>query len=92
MSGAPIPVPFSDIGKFANDVSDSTPAELAQLILAAPEQRLLSRHQRLVSWLRSVVADRPANLEVKSKAPNGVTFNVRGKSAHDGPISGSVSF
>ncbi|KAI1629702.1 voltage-dependent anion channel [Exophiala viscosa] len=32
-----------------------------------------------------------ANLEVKSKAPNGVTFNVKGKSAHDGPISGSVS-
>jgi hypothetical protein len=33
----------------------------------------------------------PANLEVKSKAPNGVTFNVKGKSAHEGPISGSVS-
>ncbi|OCT52041.1 Mitochondrial outer membrane protein porin [Cladophialophora carrionii] len=32
-----------------------------------------------------------ANLEVKSKAPNGVVFNVKGKSAHDGPISGSVS-
>jgi len=31
-----------------------------------------------------------ANLEVKSKAPNGVTFNVKGKSAHDGPISGSL--
>merc|ERR1712072_622976 len=31
-----------------------------------------------------------ANLEVKSKAPNGVTFNVKGKSAHDGPISGSI--
>ncbi|EXJ77688.1 hypothetical protein A1O3_09917 [Capronia epimyces CBS 606.96] len=32
-----------------------------------------------------------ANLEVKSKAPNGVVFQVKGKSAHDGPISGSVS-
>jgi hypothetical protein len=32
-----------------------------------------------------------ANLEVKSKAPNGVTFNVKGKTEHDGPISGSVS-
>ncbi|KPI43105.1 Mitochondrial outer membrane protein porin [Cyphellophora attinorum] len=31
-----------------------------------------------------------ANLEIKSKAPNGVAFNVKGKSAHDGPISGSV--
>ncbi|KAK5044969.1 hypothetical protein LTR84_010341 [Exophiala bonariae] len=32
-----------------------------------------------------------ANLEVKSKAPNGVVFNVKGKAAHDGPTSGSVS-
>lgn len=32
-----------------------------------------------------------ANLEVKSKAPNGVNYTVKGKSAHDGPISGSVS-
>ncbi|OJJ71380.1 hypothetical protein ASPBRDRAFT_31085 [Aspergillus brasiliensis CBS 101740] len=31
-----------------------------------------------------------ANLEVKSKAPNGVTFNVKGKSAHEGPIAGSL--
>ncbi|WEW55491.1 Mitochondrial porin [Emydomyces testavorans] len=31
-----------------------------------------------------------ASLEVKSKAPNGVTFNVKGKSAHEGPISGSM--
>ncbi|CEL02623.1 Putative Outer mitochondrial membrane protein porin [Aspergillus calidoustus] len=31
-----------------------------------------------------------ASLEVKSKAPNGVTFNVKGKSAHDGPIAGSL--
>ncbi|KMU87206.1 hypothetical protein CIHG_04650 [Coccidioides immitis H538.4] len=31
-----------------------------------------------------------ASLEVKSKAPNGVTFNVKGKSAHEGPISGSL--
>ncbi|EEH43338.2 uncharacterized protein PADG_08263 [Paracoccidioides brasiliensis Pb18] len=31
-----------------------------------------------------------ANLEVKSKAPNGVTFNVKGRSAHEGPISGSL--
>ncbi len=34
---------------------------------------------------------RAASLEVKSKAPNGVTFNVKGKSAHEGPIAGSVS-
>ncbi|KAI1907240.1 Mitochondrial porin [Ophidiomyces ophidiicola] len=32
----------------------------------------------------------PASLEVKSKAPNGVTFNVKGKSAHEGAISGSL--
>ncbi|KAB8239845.1 porin [Aspergillus alliaceus] len=32
-----------------------------------------------------------ASLEVKSKAPNGVTFNVKGKNAHEGPIAGSVS-
>ncbi|KAI9798324.1 MAG: Mitochondrial porin [Piccolia ochrophora] len=31
-----------------------------------------------------------ASLEVKSKAPNGVSFNVKGKSAHEGPISGQV--
>ncbi|PYH83427.1 outer mitochondrial membrane protein porin [Aspergillus uvarum CBS 121591] len=31
-----------------------------------------------------------ASLEVKSKAPNGVTFNVKGKSAHEGPIAGSL--
>ncbi|TQB69702.1 Mitochondrial porin [Monascus purpureus] len=31
-----------------------------------------------------------ANLEVKSKAPNGVTFSVKGKNAHEGPISGSL--
>lgn len=31
-----------------------------------------------------------ANLEVKSKAPNGVTFTVKGKSAHEGPIAGQV--
>lgn len=32
-----------------------------------------------------------AALEVKSKAPNGVNFNVKGRSAHEGPITGSVS-
>lgn len=31
-----------------------------------------------------------ANLEVKSKAPNGVSFNVKGKSAHEGSTSGSI--
>lgn len=31
-----------------------------------------------------------AALEVKSKAPNGVNFNVKGRSAHEGPISGSL--
>ncbi|KAL9052057.1 MAG: hypothetical protein Q9162_005628 [Coniocarpon cinnabarinum] len=31
-----------------------------------------------------------ANLEVKSKAPNGVSFTVKGKSAHEGPLSGSL--
>ncbi|CAI7628977.1 unnamed protein product [Penicillium pancosmium] len=32
----------------------------------------------------------PANLEVKSKAPNGVTFTVKGKSAHEGSIAGQL--
>ena len=32
-----------------------------------------------------------ANLDIKSKAPNGVSFNVKGKSAHEGSTSGSVS-
>ncbi|PKY02220.1 outer mitochondrial membrane protein porin [Aspergillus campestris IBT 28561] len=32
----------------------------------------------------------PASLEVKSKAPNGVTFNVKGKSAHEGSIAGTL--
>ena len=32
-----------------------------------------------------------AKFDVKSKAPNGVSFNVKGTSAHDGPTSGSVS-
>ncbi|KAL8798486.1 MAG: hypothetical protein Q9182_006624 [Xanthomendoza sp. 2 TL-2023] len=31
-----------------------------------------------------------ANLEVKSKAPNGVTFNVKGKSSHEGSTNGSI--
>lgn len=31
-----------------------------------------------------------AALEVKSKAPNGVNFTAKGRSAHDGPITGSV--
>lgn len=30
------------------------------------------------------------NIEVKSKAPNGVSFNVKGKSAHEGSTSGSI--
>ena len=33
-----------------------------------------------------------AKFDVKSKAPNGVSFNVKGTSAHEGPTSGSVSF
>ncbi|KAI4245048.1 MAG: hypothetical protein L6R40_002647 [Gallowayella cf. fulva] len=32
-----------------------------------------------------------ANLEVKSKAPNGVNFTVKGKSSHEGSTNGSVS-
>ncbi|KAJ5907851.1 Porin eukaryotic type [Penicillium taxi] len=32
----------------------------------------------------------PANLEVKSKAPNGVTFTVKGKSNHEGSIAGQI--
>jgi hypothetical protein len=69
----------------------------------APEQGLLP-HQRwyVASVLLRFKLRRPytssanlrlncsASLEVKSKAPNGVTFNVKGKSAHDGPIAGSV--
>ncbi|KAL8833690.1 MAG: hypothetical protein Q9170_004135 [Blastenia crenularia] len=31
-----------------------------------------------------------ANLEVKSKAPNGVSFNFKGRSAHEGSTSGSI--
>ncbi|KZF25688.1 outer mitochondrial membrane protein porin [Xylona heveae TC161] len=31
-----------------------------------------------------------ATLEVKSKAPNGVSFNVKGRSAHEGPIGGQI--
>ncbi|KAL9640036.1 MAG: hypothetical protein Q9204_000872 [Flavoplaca sp. TL-2023a] len=31
-----------------------------------------------------------ANLEVKSKAPNGVNFNVKGKSSHEGSTAGSI--
>ncbi|KAL8914442.1 MAG: hypothetical protein Q9171_000947 [Xanthocarpia ochracea] len=31
-----------------------------------------------------------ANLEVKSKAPNGVNFNVKGKSSHEGSTTGSI--
>jgi voltage-dependent anion channel protein 2 len=30
------------------------------------------------------------NIEVKSKAPNGVSFNVKGSSAHEGSTSGSI--
>ncbi|KAI4092905.1 MAG: hypothetical protein LQ339_007801 [Xanthoria mediterranea] len=31
-----------------------------------------------------------ADLEVKSKAPNGVIFNVKGKSSHEGSTTGSI--
>ena len=31
-----------------------------------------------------------ANIEVKSKAPNGVTFHVKGKSTHDNHTGGQV--
>ncbi|KAL8693676.1 MAG: hypothetical protein Q9218_001533 [Villophora microphyllina] len=31
-----------------------------------------------------------ANLEVKSKAPNGISFHVKGKSSHEGSTSGSI--
>ncbi|KZZ87117.1 Porin, eukaryotic type [Ascosphaera apis ARSEF 7405] len=31
-----------------------------------------------------------ASLEVKSKAPNGVTFAVKGRNAHEGPIGGNL--
>ena len=31
-----------------------------------------------------------ADLEVKSKAPNGIAFTVRGKAPHNGGNSGSV--
>lgn len=33
-----------------------------------------------------------ASLDIKSKAPNGVTFNVKGKASHEGKNAGSVSF
>ena len=33
-----------------------------------------------------------ANLEVKSKAPNGVSFNVKGKSTHEGHTGGQVNY
>ena len=32
------------------------------------------------------------NIEVKSTAPNGVTFNVKGKSTHESATSGSVPY
>lgn len=31
-----------------------------------------------------------ASIDIKSKAPNGVSFNVKGKSAHEGKNAGSV--
>lgn len=31
-----------------------------------------------------------ATLEIKSKAPNGVSFKVNGRSAHDGPTNGAI--
>ncbi|KAL2059114.1 hypothetical protein ABVK25_000406 [Lepraria finkii] len=31
-----------------------------------------------------------SKIDVKSKAPNGVSFNVKGQSAHEGPTSGSI--
>lgn len=34
--------------------------------------------------------ERAANIDIKSKAPNGVSFNVKGKSAHEGKTAGSV--
>ena len=37
------------------------------------------------------LTDLTANLDIKSKAPNGVTFNVKGRATHEGKNAGGVS-
>lgn len=73
------------------------PRGIPWLILGpiAPEQGLLPRQPGFVLLYyftrnNTRTNQLPANLEVKSKAPNGVTFTVKGKSAHEGPIAGQV--
>lgn len=49
--------------------------------IAKPSNDLLNREFYHVS---------SANLEIKSKAPNGVSFTVKGKSSHEGKTAGSI--
>lgn len=78
MSG--IPVPFADITKPTNDVSRTTIRSLHRPVQTNSLQLLNKDFYHTTK----------AALELKSKAPNGVTFNVKNKLAHDGPITGSV--
>lgn len=92
---------FSDIAKAPNDVcsltvtwgiygplmhntcSSSTRTFITPQRVRTSQQSFKNSSS---SWLNA------ANIDVKSKAPNGVTFNVKGKSAHEGSNSGQVSF
>ena len=47
---------------------------------------------RMRACISSGLILRTASLDIKSKAPNGVTFNVKGKASHEGKNAGSVSF
>ncbi|KKY17778.1 putative outer mitochondrial membrane protein porin [Phaeomoniella chlamydospora] len=59
----------------------TTPPPVAFSDIAKPANDLLNK-----DFYHSTAA----TLEVKSKAPNGVTFNVKGRQPHDGSISGSI--
>lgn len=87
---------FSDIAKASNDVSHPHSRCLLQLTLPkAPEQGLLPYIRRYANFCFAyaliVSNSSAAALEVKSVAPNGVSFNVKGKSSHEGSTAGNVS-
>ena len=93
-----VPPAFSDISKTSNDASNLCGLRrmrswcicsswikifiTLRLVIVAP--RIFWWNMWSLRWFK-------AKIDVKSKAPNGVSFNVKGTSTHDGPTSASVS-
>lgn len=88
---------FSDIAKASNDVCEGAVTYNSCILMhiADTQQRFLPRYgwyaRQLDTSCEILLTFGAANLDIKSKAPNGVTFNVKGKASHEGKNAGSVS-